>query len=61
MRGDALVNRVRVCSVWEANDNVRVLEPEPGIDVRRDLVIRFQNILDININEVVEGVDVLLD
>ena len=61
MRSHTLVDRVRVRPVWEADDNVRVLEPETGIDVRRDFVIRLKDILDININEVVEGVNMLFD
>ena len=60
MRSDALVDRVRVGPVREADDNVRVLEPKAGVDVGRDLVVGFENVFDIDIDEIVEGVDMLL-
>ena len=41
--------------------NVGVFEPESGIDVRSDLVIGFDDVLDVGIDKVVERVDVLFD
>jgi len=41
--------------------NVGILQPEAGIDVRRDFVICFQDVLDVHIDKVIEGVNVLLD
>ena len=40
--------------------HVRVLEPKFWIDVGGDFVIRFDDVLDVDVDKVVEGVDVLL-
>ena len=59
MGGYALVNRVRVCPVGEADTDVGVLEPETGVDVRGDFVIGLEDVFDVDIDEIVERVDVL--
>lgn len=41
--------------------NVGVFEPKSGIDVRSDLVVGFNDVLDVGIDKVVERVDVLFD
>ena len=41
--------------------NVGVLQPEPGIYVRRDFVICLQDVLDVHIHKVIERVNMLLD
>lgn len=41
--------------------NVGVFEPEPGIDIRRDLVVGFDDVLDVGIDKVVERLNVLFD
>lgn len=61
MWGDTLVDSVQICAVGETDVNVGILEPESGIDVRRDLVVRLDDILDVGINKVVERVNVLFD
>ena len=61
MRGDALVNCVRVCSVRETNDNVGILEPKAGVDIRCNFAISFEDVLDVDIDEIIEGLDVLFD
>ena len=60
MRSHTLVDRVRVGPVREADDNVRVFEPKTRVDVGRDLVVGFEDVFDIDIDEIVEGVDMLL-
>jgi hypothetical protein len=40
---------------------VGVLQPEPWVYIRCDLVICFQNVLDVHIDKVIEGVDMLFD
>lgn len=57
---DALVNGICIRPVRETNDNVRVLEPEPRIYIGGDFVIGFENILDVYVHEIVEGINVLL-
>ena len=59
MRSDAFVDRVRVRPIREANADIGVFEPETGVNVRGDFAIGFENVLDIDINKVVEGVDML--
>lgn len=41
--------------------NVGIFEPEPGIDVRSDLVVGFDDVLYVCVDKVVERVDVLFD
>lgn len=41
--------------------NVGVLEPEPGIDVRSDFAVGFDDILDVRVDEVIERIYMLLD
>lgn len=61
VRGNALIDRVGVGPVREADYNVCVLEPEARVDVRGYLVIGLQDVLDVDVDEVVEGLDVLFD
>jgi hypothetical protein len=61
VRGHSLVDGAGVDAVREADLDIGVLEPEAGINVRCDLVVGLQDVLDIDVDEVVEGVDVLLD
>ncbi len=61
MRRNAFIDRVCVRTIRKSNMNVGVLQPESGIYVRRDFVICFQDVLDVHIDEVIEGVDVLFD
>ena len=61
VRRNALVDRVKICPIRESNVYIGVFEPESGVDVRSDLVISFDNILDIQIDKIVERVYVLLD
>lgn len=61
MGGDALIDGVEIGTVWETDVDVCVLEPESGIDVRSDLVVGLDNVLDVGIDKVVERVDVLFD
>jgi len=59
MRGYAFVNRIRVCAIREADADVGVFEPETGVDIRGDFVVGLEDVSDIDIDEVVEGVNVL--
>lgn len=61
MRRNAFIDRVGVRTIRKSNMNVGVLQPESGIYVRGDFVICFQDVLDVHIDEVIEGVDVLFD
>ena len=61
MRGDTLINCIDVSSVGIADLYIRVLEPEARIDVGRDLGVCLEDVFDVDVNEVVEGVDMLLD
>jgi hypothetical protein len=61
MRCNAFVNRVCVHTIGKSNVNVGVLQPEPGIYVRRNFVICFQDVLDVHIYKVIEGVNMLFD
>lgn len=40
---------------------VGILQPEPGVYIRCDLVICSQDVLDVHIDKVIEGVNVLFD
>jgi hypothetical protein len=60
VRRDGLVDRVRVRAVGEADADVGVLEPEARVDVRGHLVVRAEDVLDVDVDKVVERVDVLL-
>jgi hypothetical protein len=61
MRRNAFVDRIRIRTIRKSNMNVGILQPEPGIYVRGDFVIRFQDVLDVDIDKVIEGIDVLFD
>jgi hypothetical protein len=61
MRGNTLVDRICVRTIGKANMYVGVLQPEPGVYIRRDLVIGSQDVLDVHIDKVIEGVNVLFD
>jgi hypothetical protein len=61
VRRNAFVDRICIRTIRESNMNVGILQPEAGIYVRRDFVICFQDVLDVHINKVIEGVNVLLD
>ena len=61
MRSHTLVNRVRVRPVRESDDDVRVFQPKARIDIRSDLVICLKDVLDVDVDEVVEGVNMLFD
>jgi hypothetical protein len=61
MRRNALVDRICVRTIRESDVDVSILQPEAGIYVRCDLVICFQNVFDVHIDKIVEGVDVLFD
>ena len=41
--------------------DVGILQPESGIHVGRDLVICIQDVLNVHIDKVIEGVDMLFD
>ena len=41
--------------------DVGILQPESGIYVRRDLVICLQDVLDVHIDKVIKGVNMLFD
>jgi hypothetical protein len=59
MRRNPLVYRLQLVSIRETNVNVGVLEPETRVNVGGDFVVRLDNVFDIGIDKVVEGVDVL--
>ena len=61
MRRNALVDRIEIGPIRESNVDVSVLEPEPRVNVRRDFIVSFDDILDIYIDEIVERVYMLLD
>lgn len=61
MRRDAFVDRIQVRSVRKTNINVSVFEPESRVNIRSNFVVGFDDILDVQINEVVERVDMLLN
>lgn len=62
MRGDVLlVVRLGLVAVGEADLDVHELDPEARVDVGRDLVVGLDDVLDVGVDKVVEGVDVLLD
>ena len=58
---NAFIDRVCVRAIRKSDMDVGILQPESGIHVRRDLVIRFQDVLDIHIDKVIEGIDMLFD
>lgn len=60
MRRDTTVDGICVGAVGEPDGHVRVLEPEAGIDVGRDLGVCLEDVLNVDVDKVVEGVDVLL-
>jgi len=41
--------------------DVGIFQPESGVYVRRDLAICLQDVLDVHIDKIIEGVDVLFD
>lgn len=61
MGGDALVNSIGVRSVRKPDGNVCVSEPEAWVDIRGHFIIRFKDIFDIDVDEVIERVDMLFD
>lgn len=54
VRRNRLVDRIRVCTVWKPDMDIRILQPEARIDVGGDFVVRLKNILDVDIYEVIE-------
>ena len=48
-------------AVGKSHVDVRVFEPEPRVDVRGHFGVGFDDVLDVGVDEVVEGVDVLFD
>ena len=62
VRGDVLlVVRLGLVAVGEADLDVHELDPEARVDVGGDLVVGLDDVLDVGVDEVVEGVNVLLD
>ena len=61
VRSDPLVNCLRLVAVRESNVYIRVLEPETRVDIRSNLVVRFDDIFYIGFDEIIERIDVLLD
>jgi len=61
VRGDRFVDSVGVRAIRHTHVDVRVFEPEARIYVRCNLVISPENVKQIDIDKVVEGVNVLLD
>lgn len=61
MRGKLLVESGRFISVRKCNMNIGVFQPEARVDVRSDFVIRFEDVLDVYINKIVERVYVLFN
>jgi len=58
---NAFVDRVCVRAIRKSDMDVGILQPESGIYVRRDLVICIQDVLDVHIDKVIKGVDMLFD
>jgi hypothetical protein len=56
-----LVNRFDVSAIREADVDVGVFEPETGVDIRGDFVVSLDDVLEIDVDKVIEGVYVLLD
>jgi hypothetical protein len=61
VRGNTLVDGICVRTIGKANVYVGVLQPEPGVYIRRDFVIGSQDVLDVHIDKVIERVNVLFD
>lgn len=59
MGSNALVEGICIGTIREADFYVNVFEPKARVDVRGDFVVSLQDIFDIDVNEVIEGVDML--
>jgi len=58
---NAFVDRVCVRTIRKTDMDVGIFQPESGVYVRRDLAICLQDVLDVHIDKIIEGVDVLFD
>jgi hypothetical protein len=61
VRSNTFVDGICVRTIGKPNVYIGVLQPESWVYIRRDLVICFQNVLDVHIDKVIEGVDMLFD
>ena len=61
MRRDTLVYGIGVCPIGGTNLDIEIFQPKSWIDVGCDFVIGFNDILDVDVDEVVEGINVLLN
>lgn len=60
MRSDLLINGRELIAIRKTNPNVSVFKPEVRIDIRCDCAVGLENIFYVYIDEVVEGIYVLL-
>ncbi len=61
MGRNAFVHGLDFISVWKADIDVGELEPEARVDVGSNFIVCLDDILDVNIDKVIEGIDMLLD
>jgi hypothetical protein len=61
VRRDAPVDRVGVGAGGDADLDIGVSQPEARVDVRGDFFVGFDDVFDVVVDKVVEGVDVLFD
>jgi hypothetical protein len=61
MRGDFLLNRFHFIPVGEAYVDVDIFKPKSWVHIRGYFVISFDYVFEVDIDEVVEGVDMLLN
>jgi hypothetical protein len=54
VRGHALVDGFNVSTIRKTDVNVGVLEPKPRVHVGSNLVVRFYDVLEVHIDEVIE-------
>ena len=54
------VDSIGVCAIRKAHLDVDVFQPESRVNIRCDFVISFDDVLDVDINEIVKRIDVLL-
>jgi hypothetical protein len=61
VRRYAFLDCIHVCTIGKPDFDIEIFEPETRVDVGCNLAIGFHNVFDVNVHEIIEGIDVLLD
>jgi hypothetical protein len=59
MGSEALRHGFRVVTIWESDVDVGILEPKARVNIGCNFVICFDDVLNVRVHKVVEGIDVL--